>query len=82
MSYAVGDMWRVNKAPHSTSFLVNRTKLKIQSLRKIWVSFGVICFGFFVLVASDDDILLPLFLNAAKALDENICGTARASKTR
>ena len=46
------------------------------------MSFGVICFGFFVLVASNDDILLPLFPNAAKALDENIRGTARASKTR
>ena len=78
----MGDLWRVNKAPHSTSFLVNRRKLKIQSLTKIWVSCGVICFAFFVLVAGDDDILILLFPNAAKALDENICGTARASKTR
>jgi len=81
VSCAVGDMWRVNKAPHSTFFLVNR-KLKIQSLMKIWVSCDVICFAFFVLVAGDDDILLPLFPNAARALDKNICGTARTSKTR
>ena len=82
MSYAVGDMWRVNKAPHSTSFFVNRRKLKIQSLMKIWVSCGEICFAFFVLIAGDDDILIVLFPNAARTLDENICGTARASKTR
>ena len=46
------------------------------------MSFGVICFALFVLVASDDDIFILLFPNAATALDENICGPARASKTR
>ena len=61
MSYAVGDMWRVNKAPHSTSFFVNRRKLKIQSLMKIWVSCGVICFAFFVLKAGDEMFLFFYF---------------------
>ena len=42
----------------------------------------MICFAFFVLIAGDDDVLILLFPNAARALDENIRGTARASKTR
>ena len=49
-----------------------------EDLGELWRDlFCLFCF-----VANDDYILIPLFPNAARALDENICGTARARKTR